>query len=197
MAPETWDDGAVIERCEIPGVLVVEPSRHGDERGFFSETFRASWFEELGLGLPWVQDNHSRSAAAGTMRGLHFQIGDAAMDKLVRVTRGAVLDVAVDLRVGSPWFGRHVAVELSEANWRQLFVPKGFAHGFMTLEPDSEVVYKVSAYYAQEAERGLRFDDPALGIPWPLSGDDVIVNDRDRSWPPLAELPGFFEFGGA
>lgn len=197
MAPETWDDGAVIERCEIPGVLVVEPSRHGDERGFFSETFRASWFEELGLGLPWVQDNHSRSAAAGTMRGLHFQIGDAAMDKLVRVTRGAVLDVAVDLRVGSPWFGRHVAVELSEANWRQLFVPKGFAHGFMTLEPDSEVVYKVSAYYAQEAERGLRFDDPALGIPWPLSGDDVIVNDRDRSWPSLAELPGFFEFGGA
>jgi dTDP-4-dehydrorhamnose 3,5-epimerase len=188
---------SVIERCDIPDVLVVSPPRFGDERGFFSETFRSSWFDEFGLDLAWVQDNHSRSAAVGTMRGLHFQIGDAAMDKLVRVTKGAVLDVAVDIRVGSPWFGQHVAVELSEANWRQLLVPKGFAHGFMTLEPDSEVQYKVSAFYAPQAERGLRFDDSALGIPWPLSGADVTVNDRDRSWPPLEELPAYFEHGGA
>ena len=186
----------MIERLEIPDVLLVTTSRFGDARGFFSETFRSSWFSEVGVDIDFVQDNHSRSAEAGTMRGLHFQVGADAMDKLVRVTQGSVLDVAVDLRAGSPWFGHHVAVELSAANWAQLLVPKGFAHGFMTLESGSEVLYKVSSYYAPDAERGLRFDDPALGIEWPFVGDEVTANDRDRGWPVLADLPVFFEFGG-
>jgi len=172
---------------EIPDVKLLRPARFGDERGFFSETFRSEWFPETSF----VQDNHSLSANAGTVRGLHFQIGDAAQIKLVRVPRGSVLDVAVDLRTGSPTFGRAVARTLSAENWEQLWIPIGFAHGFCTLEPDTEVLYKVSSYYSPELERGLAWDDPALGIEWPdFAG--AVLSERDDRWPGLADLPEYF-----
>ena len=176
---------------EIPEVKLLRPARFGDERGFFSETFRAEWFP----GTSFVQDNHSLSAAAGTVRGLHFQIGDAAQVKLVRVPRGSVLDVAVDLRSGSPTFGRAVSRTLSAESWEQLWIPVGFAHGFCTLEPDTEVLYKVSAYDSPELERGLAWDDPALGIEWPgFAG--AVLSERDAGWPGLADLPEYFPGAG-
>jgi dTDP-4-dehydrorhamnose 3,5-epimerase len=182
----------MIEATDIPDVLLIAPPKYGDDRGFFSETFRGAWFEEAGTSLDFVQDNHSLSADTGTVRGLHFQIPPHAQDKLVRVVRGAVLDVAVDIRVGSPTFGQHVAEVLSAENWRQLLVPKGFAHGFCTLEPDTEVLYKVTAYYAPDHDKGLLWDDPALGIDWPVDGDRAVLSDKDRLHPPLADLPAYF-----
>lgn len=169
------------------GVLLVEPRKHGDHRGFFSETYRKDALAEAGFDTEFVQDNHSFSAAPYTVRGLHFQLDPFAQDKLVRVTRGAIFDVAVDIRPDSATFGRHVAVELSAQDWRQLLVPRGFAHGFQTVTPDCEVLYKVSAYYAHDAERGLRWNDPALGIDWPVSDPaKVMVNARDAGWPGLS-----------
>jgi dTDP-4-dehydrorhamnose 3,5-epimerase len=179
-------------KTDMPGVLVLRPARFEDARGFFSETFRHSWMEEAGLPVSWVQDNHSLSAAPGTVRGLHFQVPPRAQEKLVRVTRGSVLDVAVDLRRGSPTFGRHLAVTLSAANWEQLYVPKGFAHGFCTLQPDTEVLYKVSDYYSSEHDRGLLWSDPALGIDWPVAEEAALVSERDRRHPALAALPDYF-----
>jgi dTDP-4-dehydrorhamnose 3,5-epimerase len=181
-----------IVPTEIPGVLVVRAPRFGDERGFFSEVYRDSWLPDV----TFVQDNHSKSAAAGTVRGLHFQIPPVAQDKLVRVARGAVYDVAVDIRHGSPTFGAHVAVVLSEGNWEQLLVPRGFAHGFCTLEPDTEVLYKVSAHYSPDHDRGLRWDDPGLGIDWPVDAGAAVLSDKDRAWPALADLPGHFSYEG-
>jgi dTDP-4-dehydrorhamnose 3,5-epimerase len=177
---------------EIPDVLVVRAPRFGDERGFFSEVFRDTWFE----GLAFVQDNHSKSGPVGTVRGLHFQVPPHAQDKLVRVTKGAIYDVAVDLRHGSPTFGRHAGAVLSAENWDQLLVPKGFAHGFCTLEPDTEVLYKVTAHYSPDHDRGVLWDDPALGIRWPVDGDAVTLSDRDRAMPTLAELPRYFDYQG-
>ena len=177
----------MITRLEIEGVLLLQPARHGDERGFFSETYSRRTLAAAGFDKEFVQDNHSRSEKAGTVRGLHFQVPPYAQDKLLRVTRGAVLDVAVDIRSGSPTYGRHVAVELSAENWRQLLVPAGFAHGFMTLTDDAEVLYKVTGYYAPEAERGLKWDDPALEIDWP-SQDQITVNARDAAWPGITGL---------
>ncbi|MGL5137658.1 MAG: dTDP-4-dehydrorhamnose 3,5-epimerase, partial [Beijerinckiaceae bacterium] len=153
-----------FERFDIPDLLLIEPSRHGDERGFFSEVFRADLFEAEVGPVRFVQDNHSRSAARGTIRGLHFQKEPKAQGKLVRVTRGAILDVAVDIRQGSPTFGRHVAVELSESNWSQLWVPAGFLHGFCTLVDDVEVLYKVTCPYSREHDAGVRWNDPEIGI---------------------------------
>lgn len=181
-----------IVPTEIPGVLVVQVSRFGDDRGFFSEVYRDTWLP----GLTFVQDNHSRSAAAGTVRGLHFQVPPFAQDKLVRVARGAVYDVAVDIRRASPTFGRHVGVVLSEGNWEQLFVPRGFAHGFCTLEPDTEVLYKVTAHYSPEHDRGIRWDDPGLGIEWPIDPAVAVLSDKDRAWPLLSELPEYFPCEG-
>jgi dTDP-4-dehydrorhamnose 3,5-epimerase len=181
-----------VERLGIPDVLLLEPRRFGDERGFFSEVFRRDVLAAAGIGHDFVQDNHSLSRAAGVIRGLHFQAPPAAQAKLVRVTRGAVLDVAVDLRHGSPSYGRHVAAELSAANWRQMFIPAGCAHGFCTLEPDSEVLYKVDAYYDPAADKGLAWDDPALGIAWPVAPESAILSDKDRRQPRLAELPRYF-----
>lgn len=175
----------------IPDVLVLEPTRHGDGRGFFSEVFRADVLAQHGVTGPWLQDNHSRSVAAGTVRGLHFQIPPAAQGKLVRVARGAVLDVAVDLRRASPWYGQFAAVELSEENWRQLWIPPGFAHGFCTLVEDTEVLYKVTAPYAPTCDRGVRWDDPALAIPWPAIAG-AVLSDKDRALPTLAALGGVF-----
>lgn len=183
----------LVENTAIPEVKVITPRKFGDHRGFFSETYNRRAAAEAGVDLDFVQDNHSRSAEVGTVRGLHFQSPPFAQDKLVRVTRGRILDVAVDLRRSSPTYGRHVAVELSEANWRQLLVPAGFAHGFCTLEPDTEVLYKVTNYYSPEHDHGLAFDDPALGIAWPVDVARAILSDKDRRHPSLAECPHVFD----
>jgi dTDP-4-dehydrorhamnose 3,5-epimerase len=185
-----------IERLEIADVLLLTPNKYGDPRGFFSETFRADAFADFGVDVTFVQDNHVYSAQKNVLRGLHFQVPPRAQGKLVRCTRGAILDVGVDIRVGSPTYGRHVAVELSAANWHQLWVPPGFAHGYVTLQDDCEVVYKVTDYYAPECDRGITWDDPALGIDWRISGSDVILSDKDKKLPRLADAPAAFQFGG-
>lgn len=182
-----------IEPTAIPDVKILTPKRFGDGRGFFSEVYNKQRFENFDLRLNFVQDNHSLSAKAGTIRGLHFQVPPFAQGKLVRVLRGRVLDVAVDLRRSSPTFGQHVAIELSAENWRQLLIPVGFAHGFCTLEPDTEVLYKVTGYYSAAHDRGLAFDDPTLGIEWPVAGAEAILSEKDRNHPLLAELPAYFD----
>ncbi|SDG74426.1 dTDP-4-dehydrorhamnose 3,5-epimerase [Bosea robiniae] len=182
-----------VEDTAIPAVKIITPKKFGDHRGFFSETWSRNAFAEAGLDLDFVQDNQSLSAPVGTLRGLHFQSAPFAQDKLVRVTRGRILDVAVDIRASSPSFGKHVAVELSAENWRQLLVPIGFAHGFVTLEPDTEVLYKVTAPYAPANDHGLAFDDPALGIDWRLPLSDLTLSDKDRKHPRLAEMLRYFD----
>jgi dTDP-4-dehydrorhamnose 3,5-epimerase len=182
-----------VEDTAIPAVKIVTPKKHGDARGFFSEVYsRAAW-DEAGLDLIFVQDNHSFSAAIGTLRGLHFQTPPFAQAKLVRVTRGRVLDVAVDIRRSSPTFGQHVAVELSAENWRQLLIPIGFAHGFITLEPDVEALYKTTALYSAAHDRGLAWDDPDIRIDWPTPAGGPILSDKDRRWPRLKDAPELFE----
>lgn len=178
----------LFEDTAIPDVKIVTPRKYGDARGFFSEVYKQSDWRAAGLDLAFVQDNHSYSAPAGTLRGLHFQIAPAAQDKLVRVVRGAILDVAVDIRRSSPTFGRHVAVELSARNWRQLLVPTGFAHGFVTLDPDTEVLYKVTGLYSPAHDRGLAWDDPDLGIDWRVPAGGPLLSERDRQWPRLRDL---------
>jgi dTDP-4-dehydrorhamnose 3,5-epimerase len=180
----------------LAGVVIFTPRRHGDARGFFVETYNRATFRDNGIDLEFVQDNHSLSATTGTLRGLHFQLHPRAQAKLVRVIRGAILDVAVDIRHGSPTFGQHVAVELSAANGRQLLVPVGCAHGFVTLEPDTEVVYKVTDLYSPEHDRGLAFDDPALAIAWPLPPEGPTLSAKDRTHPRLADLPVCFGSDG-
>lgn len=182
-----------VEDTAIPAVKIVTPKKFGDHRGFFSETWSRRAFAEAGLDLDFVQDNQSLSAPIGTLRGLHFQSPPFAQDKLVRVTRGRILDVAVDIRASSPSFGKHVAVELSAENWKQLLVPVGFAHGFVTLEPDTEVIYKVTAPYAPQNDHGLAFDDPALGIDWRLPLSGLTLSDKDRKHPRLAEMLRYFD----
>ncbi len=182
-----------VEETAIPAVKIVTPKKFGDHRGFFSETWSRKAFADAGLDLDFVQDNQSLSAPVGTLRGLHFQSAPFAQDKLVRVTRGRILDVAVDIRVSSPSFGKHVAVELSAENWKQLLVPIGFAHGFVTLEPDTEVLYKVTAPYAPANDHGLAFDDPALGIDWRLPLSGLTLSDKDRKHPRLAEMLRYFD----
>lgn len=181
-----------FEPTEIPDVQVFQPPRYGDERGFFSETWSRRAFENAGLDVDFVQDNHSLSRARGVLRGLHFQIPPVPQGKLVRVIRGAVHDVAVDIRPDSPTFGQHVGRTLSAENGTQLWVPPGFAHGFVTLEEDTEVLYKVSGPYSKDHERGLRWDDPALAIDWQLPHDAIHMNDRDRDFPVLSDLPTYF-----
>lgn len=176
----------IAETMAIAGILVLQPKKHGDARGFFSETFKASVLAEHGVTHGWAQDNHAMSARRGVLRGLHFQAPPSAQAKLLRVVRGAILDVAVDIRVGSPTFGRHVAVELSAENWRQLYVPAGMAHGYCTLSDESEVLYKTSAEYAPSTEGGLAWDDPDVAIAWPVA--EPLLNDRDRAWPRLKDL---------
>ncbi|QUD89293.1 dTDP-4-dehydrorhamnose 3,5-epimerase [Phenylobacterium montanum] len=183
-----------IERLDMDGLALVTPSRYGDERGYFFEAFRAEHFEALEPGLAFVQDNQAFSAQQGVVRGLHFQIGPAAQGKLVRCLRGSILDVAVDIRRGSPSFGQHVAVTLSAENGRQLWVPPGFAHGYATQEPDCEVFYKVTAYYDRERERGLAWDDPDLNIDWGLAGAQAILSTKDQAQPRLAQSPAYFDY---
>lgn len=164
----------MIETTGIADVLILSPKRFGDERGWFAETWNADRMREAGIDLPWVQDNHSMSVTAGTLRGLHFQVPPRAQDKLVRCTKGVIFDVAVDIRKGSPDFGKWVGVELSAENGKQLFIPKGFAHGFVTREDYCEVQYKCTDTYAPQQDGAIRWDDPDIAIDWGLSGDPVL-----------------------
>ena len=184
-----------IEETALPGVLILTPRRFGDERGFFSETWNRDTLAGHGITLDFVQDNHSLSRDRGTVRGLHYQAPPRAQDKLVRVTAGAVLDVAVDVRVGSPAFGQSVRVELSARDGRQLLVPKGFLHGFVTLEPDTEVLYKCTDTYAPDCDGAVAFDDPDLAIDWGVTRDTAILSAKDAAAPRLADWNSPFVFG--
>lgn len=179
---------SIIERLELPDVLLVKPRRFEDSRGYFTETYRASLLEESGVSSVFVQDNQSMSRQAGTVRGLHFQTPPAAQAKLVRVASGSILDVAVDLRRGSPTYGRWVGATLSAENGHSLFVPRGFAHGFCTLEPDTVVTYKCDAYYAPASDGGLHFADPEIGIAWPIPADRAVVSEKDTKLPDFASF---------
>ena len=181
-----------IDRVGVDGPLLLTPKRHGDARGFFSEVFRQDTFEAAAGLVAFVQDNHSRSQRKGVIRGLHYQAPPFAQGKLVRVTRGAVWDVIVDARRGSPTYGRHVGVELSDENWRQLWVPPGFPHGFCTLSEEVGFLYKVTAYYSAAHDGAVAFDDPALGVDWPLDGAEPLVSDKDRRAPKFADMPPVF-----
>lgn len=181
-----------VETTAIAEVKIITPVRHEDARGFFAETYNKRALAEAGIEIDFVQDNHSFSRTRGTLRGLHFQCPPAAQTKLVRVVRGAILDVVVDCRIGSPTYGRHVMVEISAAAGNQILCPKGFAHGTLTLEPDTELIYKVDAHYAPDLDRGIRFDDPDLAIPWPLPDGELLLSDRDRALPNLRDLPAVF-----
>ncbi|GAC43808.1 dTDP-4-dehydrorhamnose 3,5-epimerase [Paenibacillus popilliae] len=174
----------------LDGVLMLEPKVFEDGRGFFMESYHFEKWGASGIPQPFVQDNHSFSARAGTIRGLHYQLEPMAQTKLVRVLAGAIYDVAVDIRRGSPRFGQWIGVILSAANKRQLHIPPGYAHGLCTLVDDTEVMYKVDAHYAPEWDRGIRWDDPALGIPWPASSP--IMSDKDKALPPLKDAETFF-----
>jgi len=173
-----------VEPTTLPGVVVIEPDVHRDGRGFFLETYRADRYHAAGIAGPFVQDNHSQSVA-GTLRGLHLQLRHP-QGKLVRVIEGEIFDVAVDVRVGSPTFGRWVGVTISAANFRQCYVPAGFAHGFCVVSPQAQVEYKCTDLYDRESEIGLAWNEPAFGIAWPVSAP--ILSPRDQRHPPLAEL---------
>ena len=179
-------------KLAIADVIVHTPKKFGDHRGFFSETFNQRAWEEAGVALEFVQDNHSLSAEPGTIRGLHYQAPPFAQAKLIRVISGSIFDVAVDIRKGSPDYGRFVSRVLSAEAWNQMLVPVGFAHGFCTLQPDTQVIYKVSNDYAPQHEFGIRWDDPALGIDWPVDKNAAILSDKDRENPDFADLAPHF-----
>ncbi|WP_027486744.1 dTDP-4-dehydrorhamnose 3,5-epimerase [Allorhizobium undicola] len=183
-----------FEPLKIPDVVLITPKRFGDARGFFMETFKASLFESEVGPFTFVQDNRSFSAETGTVRGLHFQLDPRAQGKLVSCTAGALLDVAVDIRKGSPSYGQYVSAELTADNACQLWVPPGFAHGFCTLTPDTVISYKVTDYYSPEHDRGLLWNDPALGIDWPVEEGKAVLSDKDQKQPPLAELQANFTY---
>lgn len=178
-------------RTKIPDVIIIEPKVHGDERGYFIETFRQDKLEEfLGYSVNFVQDNESKSSR-GVLRGLHYQLGTASQTKLVRVISGRVLDVAVDIREGSPTFGQHVTLELNAENKRQLFVPRGFAHGFLVLEDETVFAYKVDNYYSPENDRGMAFNDPTLGVDWQLDISTLNLSEKDMKQPLLKDAELF------
>jgi dTDP-4-dehydrorhamnose 3,5-epimerase len=178
---------------EIPEVKLLISKKHGDTRGFFSETYSRKAMQDLGVDAEFVQDNHSLSASKGVLRGLHYQLAPKAQAKLVRVVHGAILDVAVDIRRSSPTFGRHVSAIISAENWRQMLVPVGFAHGFVTLEPNTQVIYKVTDYYSPSHERGIAWNDPSLGIYWNIDSTQTILSERDKVHPLLKNQPDLFE----
>lgn len=182
-----------VGSTEIPEVKIIATSRFADERGFFTELYSRKEFVAAGIADEFVQDNFSHSRRIGTIRGLHFQAHPSAQAKLVRVSRGAVLDVVVDLRCSSKTYGRHVGVELTAENGLQLYVPVGFAHGFCTLKEDTEVAYKVTSYYSPIDDRGIAFDDPDLAIRWPLPGDGPTLSNKDRKHPRLREVGTIFQ----
>lgn len=172
---------------EIPGVWIIEPRRFGDARGYFMESFKQSEFDAHVGHVDFIQDNESFSSR-GVLRGLHFQRGEFSQAKLVRVSQGTVVDVAVDLREGSPTYGRHVMVELSQDNARQLFIPRGFAHGFLVLSPTAQFQYKVDNVYAPQSEATLLFNDPDLGIQWPIAPDEMLLSPKDIKGLPLSQI---------
>ena len=180
-----------VERLEIPEILIIRPKRHMDARGFFSETFNRSTFAQAGIDLDFVQDNQSRSTQAGTIRGLHYQSAPFAQDKLVRVVKGRIFDVAVDIRKSSPTFGKHVSAEISAEEGNQILIPVGFAHGLCTLEPDTEVLYKVTNYYSARHDLGIRWNDPELAIDWPVQDSDIQLSDKDKALPLLSQAEVF------
>ena len=182
-----------ITETEIEGVVIIEPQVFGDERGYFFESFSQREFNEAVRPVEFVQDNESKSNY-GVIRGLHFQQGEHAQSKLVRVVQGAVLDIAVDIRKGSPTFGKYVAVELSEENKRQLFIPRGFAHGFSVLTPEVIFQYKCDNYYNRESEGAIAWDDPELAIDWRIPADKVILSEKDKHHPTLSAAPGLFHY---
>jgi len=197
--PHRWiQDGAngvsLMDWQELPlaGLKLVKPKVFEDHRGFFSETYNRAALAKIGIEADFVQDNMSMSRTAGVVRGLHFQIPPMAQSKLIGVIKGAIWDVVVDLRANSPTYGQHHAVELSAKNCNQLWIPAGFAHGFCTLRPNTEVFYKVDAFYSSEHERGLAWDDNALGIEWPVEAQNVTLSEKDRNWPQLLDLPRYF-----
>lgn len=186
-----------IETTSLNGPTIITPSRFGDHRGFFSQTFVSQSLIDAGIPDQWMQDNHSFSSERGVVRGLHWQSPPFAQAKLVRVTRGAILDVIVDIRQGSPTYGRHLGVELSAENWRQLYVPIGFAHGFCTLTDETEVLYKVSAGYSPAHEGGVSWADPALAIEWPVAEGQAVLSERDRNWDSFDLLDSPFQWTGS
>jgi len=182
-------------RTDIEDVIIIEPQVHGDNRGYFVETFRADKLEEfLGYKINFTQDNESKSSR-GVLRGLHYQLHPAAQTKLVRVIQGRVLDVAVDIRKDSSTFGKHVSVELSGENKRQLLVPRGFAHGFVVLEDDTVFAYKVDNYYSPQNDRGILFSDDALGIDWRVLHEELNLSAKDKVQPKLSDTDDIFEYG--
>ena len=181
-----------VERLAIPEVILITPARFGDSRGFFSETFNLKRFADAGIDLPFIQDNHSLSRQQGVVRGLHCQVAPHPQGKLVRCVRGAVWDVAVDARRSSATYGQHVAAELSAENWAQLWIPPGFLHGFVTLMPDTEFVYKVTGQYDRESERGVIWDDPDLALPWPVAAGAAVLSDKDTKLPRWRDAPALF-----
>ncbi|WP_131114092.1 dTDP-4-dehydrorhamnose 3,5-epimerase [Lichenihabitans psoromatis] len=184
----------IVEKLDIPDVVRIRPRRFGDPRGYFSETFSARMFREQVAALDFVQDNEALSGAVGTLRGLHFQRPPTAQGKLIRAIRGAIFDVAVDIRQGSPTFGRHVWARLDGVDGDQLWVPPGFAHGYCTLEPDTLVAYKVTNPYSPADDGGILWNDPALGIAWPLGAGGAVLSDKDTKLPVLADLPAVFTY---
>ena len=185
-----------VEPTALPGVLILTPRRFKDARGFFSESWNRARMREQGIDIDFVQDNHSLSREVGTVRGLHFQTPPHAQAKLVRCGRGRLFDVAVDIRRGSPTYGHWIGLELSFENGKQLLIPEGFAHGFVTREADTEVIYKCSDLYAPECDRALRFDDPAIGVDWGLEPGQAILSDKDRAAPLLDALDNPFVYEG-
>ncbi|MGS4946322.1 dTDP-4-dehydrorhamnose 3,5-epimerase [Meridianimarinicoccus sp. RP-17] len=183
-----------VEQTALPGVVELTPRRFGDDRGFFSEVYNAAALAQNGIDVTFVQDNHSLSRQVGVVRGLHFQAPPHAQDKLVRVGRGRVLDVAVDIRKGSPHFGKWLALELSTEAGNQLFIPKGFLHGFAVLEPDSELLYKCSDYYAPDCDGAVRFDDPDLGIDWGIDTASAILSAKDAAAPLFRDFDSPFVY---
>jgi dTDP-4-dehydrorhamnose 3,5-epimerase len=181
-----------VNSLAIPAVKVIRPKKYSDARGFFSETFSQRDLQDAGIDIAFVQDNHTFSAEEGTVRGLHFQTPPFAQDKLVRVVRGAIFDVAVDMRVGSPTYGQHVSAIISAEEWNQILVPVGFAHGLVTLEPNTEIFYKVSNYYSPDHDKGILWNDPALEFEWPVDEAEAVLSDKDKRHPKLADLPDNF-----
>ncbi len=186
-----------LRQLAIPEVVEITPSRHGDERGYFSETFRSDWFSANVADVDFVQENQSLSRSRGVVRGLHFQSAPSEQGKLVRCMSGAILDVAVDIRRGSPTFGSYVSATLTAEDGNQLWVPAGFLHGFCTLTEDTLVSYKVTAYYDPKADRGVSWNDPDIGVAWPEFADASLLSGKDRQQPSLADLPTYFEYAGS
>ncbi len=181
-----------VERLAIPDVILLTPPRFRDPRGFFSETWKQAQYADIGIPGPFIQDNHAVSTDRYVVRGLHLQVGPNAQGKLVRVVRGAIWDVAVDVRHGSPTYGQHVGAVLSAENWSQLWVPVGFLHGYCTLEADTEVIYKVTGPYDKAAERGVIWNDPDLAVQWPIPPDQAILSDKDQVLPLLRDCDVWF-----